>query len=105
MRAGRLRHRVTFQQRQATKNKYGEEITTWKHVAIIWAAVEPLKGREFFEAQRNNLESIVKVVIRYRPGIETTLRLEHNGINYDIQSIINPEMKNKELQLMCKAVQ
>lgn len=105
MRAGRLRQRVTVQQKTVTRNDYGEEIVTWADVLTAWAAVEPLRGREFDEAQMAGAERLTRIVLRW-PGSGVTLRPEmrvyHAGRVYDIQSVIHVDERHREVQLHCK---
>ncbi len=75
MRAGDLRHRVTIQQLTTTRDAEGVTTETWTNVATVWAAVEPLQGREYFQAQAVNAEVTTRVRIRYRAGIVPTMRI------------------------------
>lgn len=102
MRSGRLRHRVTIQQPVAAVNGYGERITTWSTVATVWGAVEPLRGREFFDAEQVQAEISHRVVLRYRSGISSTMRLLHLSRVLHIQQVIDVDERHRELQLMCR---
>ena len=102
MRAGELRHRVTIQQKSVTRNTFGEEVVTWQDVATVWAAIEPLRGREFFESQQVNAEVTTRIRIRYRPGITPTMRVVFGNRVFDIQAVINVDERNRELHLMCR---
>lgn len=102
MRSGRLRHRVTIQQPVVAVNGYGERITTWSTVATVWAAVEPLRGREFFDAEQTQAEVSHRVVMRYRSGMVATMRLLHLTRVLHIQAIIDVDERHRELQLMCR---
>ena len=102
MRAGDLRHRVTIQEKQVTKNSYGEEVITWQDVATVWAAVEPLRGREFLEAQRAGAEVTTRIRIRHRDGIRPEMRVVRGSQIYDIEAVINVGGRGRELHLMCK---
>ena len=102
MRAARIRHRVTIQQPVVAVNGYGERITTWSTVAVVWAAVEPLRGREFFDAEQTQAEVSHRVVLRYRSGMVATMRLLHLTRVLHIQAIIDVDERHRELQLMCR---
>jgi len=102
VRSGRLRHRVTIQQPVVAVNGYGERITTWSTVAVVWAAVEPLRGREFFDAEQVQAEISHRVVLRYRSGLTTTMRLLHLTRVLHIGTIIDVDERHRELQLMCR---
>lgn len=106
MNAGRLDQRVTIERHQFISQdpSTGEELRDWVPVAAVWAAVEPLNGREFIAAQAVQSEVTTRIRLRYRPDLNTADRINHNGTLYDIQTIINPRSGNRELVLMCKAV-
>jgi len=102
VRAGRLRHQVTLQKPVTNQDTYGQDVATWTDVATVWAGVEPLKGREFYDAQQVNAELSVRVVIRYRSDVAATWRVKHGDRAYAIQQPpIDPDMRHRELQLMC----
>ena len=102
MEAGKLNKRVTIQAPVTATDSSGAPNPTWVDIATVSAAIEPLRGREFFSAQQANNELSHRVTIRYRRGIKPSYRLMY-GIRYlEIESIIDPEERNRELQLMCK---
>lgn len=102
MRPGTLRHRVEIQALTVTEDDIGNQVYEWQTIATVWASVEPLKGREYWAAAQIQAETTVKVTIRYLAGITTAHRVEFGEKLYDIQSIIDPEERNRELILMCK---
>lgn len=102
MRAGELRHRVTIQQPVESRNSFGEVTVTWQDVATVWAAIEPLRGREFWEARQTVAEMDVRIRIRYRSGITPKMRVVWGSKVYDIESVIDVESRRKELHLMCR---
>ena len=104
MRAGRLRQRVTIQQKSATQNSYGEEVVTWSDVATVWGSVEPLRGQEFIEIRRAGAEVTTRIVLRYRSGIEPEMRVTYGAHTYDVMSVIHVEERQRELQLLCREV-
>lgn len=103
MKAGPLRHRVTIQEKAGTgQDGYGEDLPVWSDVATVWAAVEPLRGREFLEAQRAGAEVTTRIRIRYRDGIEPEMRVSWGDHTYDIEAILHIEERQREIHLMCK---
>ena len=104
MRAGGLRQRVTIQDKSASKNTYGEEVITWADFAKVWAAVEPLRGREFLDGKMITAEVSTRIRIRYRSGITPEMRVEFGSIVYDIHSIIHLEEREREIHLMCQEI-
>ncbi len=104
MRAGPLRQRVTIQDKSVSQNTYGEEVITWTDFATVWAAVEPLRGREFLEGRQITAEVSTRIRIRYRSGIAPEMRVEFGSKVYDVHSIIHIEEREREIHLMCQEI-
>ncbi len=98
----RLNKRATILQPSTQTGAYnvptGDPIT----VATVWAAVEPLRGREYFAAAAEHAEVTTRIRIRWRPGIDRTMTVRCDGAEFEILHIIDPGFAHKELQLMCK---
>lgn len=103
MRAGRLRHRITIQEKTSAQNTYGEHLT-WTDVCTVWASIEPLYGQEFMTADREGASVTTRIVMRYRSGIAPSMRVTEGSHTWDIQSIINLREIDHELHLMCREV-
>lgn len=104
MRAGKLRHRVTIQQVTETRSATGAVVEAWGDVADVWAAVEPLRGREFFASKEFQAQVDTRIRIRYYPGVIPKMRVLWGTRIYLVDSVINPEERDKELQLMCREI-
>lgn len=102
MRAGELRHRVTIQQMQDTQNEYGEPVKEWVDVVTVWASIEGLRGREYFEAQQTMAQADHRIKIRYMDGIKPTMRIVYGTRIFSIQSVLDPDGRRRELHLICK---
>ena len=102
MRAGRLRHRLTLQSKTYTANAYGEQEVSWVTQGTVWGAIEPLSGREYFAQGQLQSEAKVRVVIRYDSSIDTTYRIKHGGLYYDIEDIVNHDLRNRMMTIMCR---
>lgn len=84
--AGRLRHRIDIQQKVTEQDSTGDTVTTWQTLAAsVPAAVEPLSVREFIAAQATQSQTVARVTIRYRPGLDATMRILHRGQVYNPQ--------------------
>ncbi|MFZ3172073.1 MAG: phage head closure protein [Carboxydocellales bacterium] len=104
MRAGELNRRITIQQPVETPDSEGVTTTTWGTFTTAWAAVEPLSGREFFNAQQFNSELTTRFRIRYQSGITTKMRVLFEARVFDILSVIPLKSAKKEIHLMTKEV-
>jgi SPP1 family predicted phage head-tail adaptor len=100
----RLNKRVSVQQLQPTgeTNEYGQAVLAPVDLMTIWAAIEPLRGQEFFAAMRENAEVTTRIRIRYREGIDRTMTVKYKSTEFEILHIIHPNFDKTELQLMCK---
>lgn len=102
MEAGKLRHVVNIQADQGIQNDVGEHIPSWVTTITTRAAVEPIAGREFFDAQQRQAEITHRVRLRYRTGIEPTMRLLYRSRVLMIEAVIDVEERRRELHLMCR---
>lgn len=105
MRIGDLRHRVTIRQKQITHDSNGYPQETWENAATVWAAVEPLSGREYFQAAAVQAEQPVRFTIRYRSDITAEMRLRYEGKDYDIKAVIDLKGQHRWLQIMGEVVE
>lgn len=87
MYAGKLRHRVAIQQRVESQNSTTGDITyTWQNVAgcsSVPASIEPLSAREFIAAQSVQSEIVARIVIRYRTGLDSKMRILYGSTVYN----------------------
>ena len=104
MNIGDLRHRITLQECVSGQNEAGQPIQEWHDVATVWAAIEPLRGREYWAAAQVQSEVTTRIRIRYRSGIRPDMRVLYGGRVFNVTAVIDPEERHHELQLMCKEV-
>lgn len=93
---------MTLQQRTTTQDAYGAPVETWSDLATVWGHVEPLSGREYFQAQQLQARVNTHITIRYRDGVTPLLRAKLGSRVYRIEAVINPDERKRELQLMCE---
>jgi len=106
MKAGRLRQRVTLEGVTTSQNTYGEAVPTWATVATVWAEVTPLMAqvREQVAAVANQISSRTpyQVRLRYRTGLQpSTHRVVWEGKTLEVEAVMDPEGRKRELVLMC----
>ena len=102
MKAGHLDQRVTIERLVETVDKYGDSTSEWVTLATVWAAVEPLVGREFMAALQVQASVSTRIRMRYRPGVLATDRVIHEGRAYSVTSVIDVRSGGRELQLFCR---
>lgn len=106
MQAGHLRQRVTLQNKSVTRDAYGDEIVNWTDAATVWASVEPLRGREFYEARQEHADVTTRIRLRFRRSIDTHMRVswtdEVGGVHlFDIEGVQHIHERKRETHLMC----
>ena len=104
--SGDLRHRITIQKQVIAKNSYGEDTVSWSDDATMWAAIYPVRGKQYFEAQQTQAQVSHKIVIRYRTLMDGTLinpkcRVKFKARFFTIDVVINPDERRISLELMC----
>lgn len=99
--AAKLRHRVTLQGKTTEGDGQGGFAETWGDVADLWVNLDPLKGVERIQAQQLQTPNTHRVLLRYRSGITTAMRLRYGTRIFDIKEVINEGEGNRTLRLMC----
>jgi len=90
------------------KDEYGQPLDNPVEVCTVWAAIEPLRGREYFAAMAEQADVTTRIRIRYREDIDRTMIVRYKEPGdpefreFEILHVIHPEYRRRELQLMCK---
>lgn len=102
--AYKLRHRITLQQQsQAQDPATGEVTVTWSAaVSDEPAEVVPLSGREFIQSGATQSGVDTRMTIRWRSGIDPTMRVVFDGQNYNIHAVLPDPSNCRWLTIMCE---
>lgn len=99
---GFLRHRLTVEQASDVADGGGGFTTTWTTVATRWGSIQPLSGREAFEAQQVQGRLTHKIRMRWLTGLTTSMRISFSSRLFNIRSI-QDEQEHKVVQtLLCE---
>lgn len=104
MKIGKLRHRITIQQLTRTPDGSGGYTETWPTFSTVWASINPVHGKELFEAQQIQSNVTHKIRIRYLSGVKSSMRVSFESRIFQIQSVINWEEHDREMMLECSEV-
>lgn len=108
MNPGRLNKRITLQKYTPAEGEWGNTTSDWKDWTSMWASINSLFGREFWEAKQVNLENTINITIRYQKILKDLdireNRVKWDGKIYNITFIDNPRFENKYLTLKCVEV-
>jgi len=99
---GKLRHRITFQERYEVSDGHTGKIVSWKDKVTLWASVEPLSGREFFYGHQIKNEVSHRVKVRYRTDLTVEMRINWNRRIMKIESIIDVKSQHRILEILCR---
>lgn len=92
---GRLRHRVVIQAQNTTATSdFGHGYANWTTAATVWASIEPLSGRELFQAKQVQPDATHKIMIRGGQTITPLNRLSHEGRYFNVLSVTNELERN-----------
>lgn len=111
-------HKAIFERKAAPLDHFGGESDAWSELCREWVSLEPLAGRELFEAQQVQSQITQKARLTHSPtaaGIRTHDRFkialpvlvnedepnaDENFRIFEIESIVNVREQNRELELM-----
>ena len=100
----KLNKRITFRL-PVTQIIDGLEQQVFIDGASVWASVQPLRGREFWQAQQVQSEGLIKITIRYLPNIKNDWKIRFEGVDYEITAPpIDIDMKHRFMEIYCKVV-
>jgi SPP1 family predicted phage head-tail adaptor len=105
VRSGDLNRRVTLQQRSTSQDSFGERSQTWLDVMTVWAAIEPLSGRELELAQKLSSEVTHRLTVRYQSSLTDTravagMRALYKSRIFNIQAAMNEDEANVRIHLL-----
>lgn len=101
----KMRHRITFLKPMGTyKNSIGENVLTYTDYKTVWAFVTPKTGREYDEAQKLRAETTYNVHTRYFADITAEMQIHFNDRILKIESVMNINERNEELQIVASEV-
>ena len=100
MRAGSLDQRITIESRTDTIDAVGQSNPTWgTFEANVPAGFDPVRGREFFNAQALTVVEAAMFRIRYLPGLIAGHRVQYDGKVWDIASVEQVFGRDREMHV------
>jgi SPP1 family predicted phage head-tail adaptor len=102
MRAGDLNKIIMIQCPMKTPDGMGGWVTTFVAAATVFAQISPVTAREQVWGMQTVMTISHKITIRYRSVLKASWRIKYGNSFYNIVSIINVDMANDYLEIMCK---
>lgn len=98
---GKYDRRITIQALTAGQGVTGAPTETWTDYLTVWAN-QYSSGRELEAAKQINAEISTQFQIRYISGLSATMRIIYDGLQYDIDHIIEVGRRDR-LNIFAKA--
>ncbi|MCX4298094.1 MAG: phage head closure protein [Lachnospiraceae bacterium] len=98
---GRMNKRVTFCRYSEKTGTLLQTEQILEEIRTVWAGVEPMRGREYQEAQRVRPELTYKITTRYHKGITPDMFIKFKDRYFNIISVINVRERNEMLEIIC----
>lgn len=100
-----LNRRIRIQGPNATLDAFGIPVPGWTDILTIWGAIEPLTGRELFNAQQVASEVTHRITIRFTAlltdtRLVATYRALYAGRAFNIHAVMNEEEANVTMVLL-----
>lgn len=99
---GEMNRRIMLQYKTEIDDGYGGKKVEWFDHAAVWAKVEPLSGREYFEAHQTQAEVTHRVTTRYREDIDETMRIVYGEKILEIEAVLDVESAHQRLAIMAR---
>jgi len=103
MRAGNLRHKISFQEQTNTSDGMLGFSITWANISglgSVPASITAIKSNEIIESLKLELKITHKIKCRYHAGITAKHRILFGSRTFNIVSIINPGERNISLEFL-----
>jgi SPP1 family predicted phage head-tail adaptor len=107
MRAGTLRHWLTFQVKSTETDELGQPLNVWTDLFSCRGQVSPTSGRERIAAAAVQSSVTHTVVVRYAPQLANpkgvaAMRIMFGARIFDIHDSINEDERNRMVTLMAE---
>ncbi len=97
----KMRHRITFLKPTSNIiNSMNENVPEYEKYMTVWAYVAPKTGREYDEAQKLRAETTYNILTRYFSGITTDMQILFRERLFKIESVLNIDERNEQLQIV-----
>ncbi|MFM1815270.1 MAG: hypothetical protein RLZ98_1965 [Pseudomonadota bacterium] len=99
-RIGELRDLLALEEPVRAEDTGGGAIVTWSEVSQVWARITPTVGGEKVVADGVRERITHEIVIRFRPGINATMRLNGGGRTFEIKAAFDIGERRRWLRLL-----
>lgn len=93
------------------RDESGHQVEVWVLVANAWAALDPLRGSEYFAAEQAQAETTHRVTMRAQPGHKVVAHryrvvFEDSAGDriFDVEQVRDIEERGAYLEMLCREV-
>jgi SPP1 family predicted phage head-tail adaptor len=99
---GEFRERISLQQEVRLGDSGGGAMVNWEEVAELWAAVEPLSGRENIQGEKISAVQSYRVRFRCEEYVRTAMRMVWQERVLNIRSIRHVDARGRLLEIIAE---
>ena len=81
---GTLDKRVTILKYEDVETPYNLTQKKLMPFLKVWARIEPLRGRAYYEQYKEKTEDLSKITIRYRKNIDNSMLVKYRNNLYEL---------------------
>jgi len=83
----------------------GQIEETYVPLSEVWADVRMVSGKEFIEGGARQSSVVATIRIRYRPGLEASMRVLHDARTFHVEAILDDPKSGRDwVTLACSEV-
>ena len=98
---GEMKHRVIVQTPSRNDDGYGGGEIVWTDAFEAWVSIEPVSGREYYEAMAIQNQITHRIKTRYRSDITPDMRILYGERVYEIEAVIDISARHRFLEILC----
>ena len=103
--AGKLKHRVMFQQLMRVQDRMGGYVEVWQDAFEVWASIKSganiADTREVVGSDAVRDENQYKILIRFHPTVTPSMRIRFGARIFAIQGVRDLYESKEILELRC----
>ena len=99
---GKYRNRITYKEKTIGQGSFGEPVITWNDFATVWAKIDPIRGREYWDAEQVQSEVTHRIVHRYLSDVSPEMEIHFKGRVFDVLHFHDAEEKKREMEVLVK---
>ena len=97
---GALRHRLVIESAVRVPDDGGGVSRTWSNIAEVWAAIDPVKGRETVVAEAVTGSVSFVIHIRYRNDVVPAMRFRLGTRVFEILAVFDASDRRRFLKCL-----